>query len=39
MEACYKAADELYAEIARTNPMFKRMHDSLVAFRGDSYLW
>ena len=39
MEACYKSAGELYAEISKTNAMFKRMHDSLVAFRSDSYAW
>jgi TRAP-type mannitol/chloroaromatic compound transport system substrate-binding protein len=39
MEASYKAANELYAELSKTNPMFKRMLDSLVSFRGDSYLW
>ena len=39
MEACYKAAGEIYADLSKTNPMFKRMYDSLVSFRGDSYLW
>jgi TRAP-type mannitol/chloroaromatic compound transport system substrate-binding protein len=39
MEACYKAANELYAEIAQTNPMFKKLLDSLTAFRGDSFQW
>jgi TRAP-type mannitol/chloroaromatic compound transport system substrate-binding protein len=39
MEACYKSANEIYAELSRTNPMFKRMHDSLASYRSDSYLW
>ncbi len=39
MEACYKAAHDIYADLAKTNPMFKRMYDSLVAFRSNSYLW
>jgi len=39
MEACYKAANEVYAETAAANPRFKKIYDSLVAFRGDSYLW
>jgi TRAP-type mannitol/chloroaromatic compound transport system substrate-binding protein len=39
MEACYKAATDRYTELAASNPMFKRMYDSLVPFRGDSYLW
>jgi len=39
MEACYKAAGELYAEIGQTNPMFKKLNDSLTAYRNESYLW
>ena len=39
MEACYKAAHDIYADLNRTNPMFKKMYDSLVPFRSDSYLW
>jgi TRAP-type mannitol/chloroaromatic compound transport system substrate-binding protein len=39
MEACYKAANEVYAETAATNPRFKKIYDNLVAFRADSYLW
>ena len=39
MEACYKSANDVYAELSKTNPMFKKMLDSLVPFRSDSYLW
>jgi TRAP-type mannitol/chloroaromatic compound transport system substrate-binding protein len=39
MEASYKAANEIYAELSRTNPMFKKLYDSVTAFRNDSYLW
>jgi TRAP-type mannitol/chloroaromatic compound transport system substrate-binding protein len=39
LEASYKAASEIYGEIAGSNPDFKKMYDSLVAFRGDQYLW
>ena len=39
MEACYKAANDVYAETAATNPRFKKILDSFVAFRSDSYLW
>jgi TRAP-type mannitol/chloroaromatic compound transport system substrate-binding protein len=39
MEASYSAANDLYAEIARNNPLFKRLLDSLSAFRSDSYQW
>ncbi len=39
MQACFKAAQELYAETAATNPAFKKVHDQHMAFRGDQYLW
>jgi TRAP-type mannitol/chloroaromatic compound transport system substrate-binding protein len=39
LEACYKAANDIYADLSKNNPMFKKLHDSLVPFRSDSYLW
>jgi len=39
MEACYKAAQEVYAETTAKNADFKKIYDHMVAFRGDSYLW
>ena len=39
MEACYKAANEIYADLSKTNPLFKKLHDSVAAFRNDSYAW
>jgi TRAP-type mannitol/chloroaromatic compound transport system substrate-binding protein len=39
MEACYNAANEIYADIAKTNAPFKKMLDSLTAYRSDSYQW
>jgi TRAP-type mannitol/chloroaromatic compound transport system substrate-binding protein len=39
MEACYKAATDIYADLSKTNPHFKKLYDSLVAFRGDSLVW
>jgi TRAP-type mannitol/chloroaromatic compound transport system substrate-binding protein len=39
MEASYKAASEIYADLSKTNPHFKKLYDSLVAFRGDSLVW
>ena len=39
MEACYKAANDAYAEHSKTNPHFKKLYDSVLAFRGDSYQW
>jgi TRAP-type mannitol/chloroaromatic compound transport system substrate-binding protein len=39
MDACWKAANELYAELGAKNASFKKLYDSQVAFRGDAYLW
>jgi TRAP-type mannitol/chloroaromatic compound transport system substrate-binding protein len=39
MDACYKAANEIYAELSNSNPMFKKLYDSVVPFRNDSYAW
>jgi len=39
MEAAYKATTETYAEVSAKNADFKKVHDSMVAFRGDEYLW
>ena len=39
MDACHKAANEVYAEISGKNEDFKKIWDSLKAFRLDQYLW
>jgi TRAP-type mannitol/chloroaromatic compound transport system substrate-binding protein len=39
LEACYKSADELYAEIAAKNPLFKKALDSVNAFRAEQLPW
>jgi TRAP-type mannitol/chloroaromatic compound transport system substrate-binding protein len=39
MDACFKAANEVYTEINATNAHFKKMYDSITAFRKDGYLW
>ena len=39
MDACLKAALELYHEVSATNPEFKKAYDAMIAFRGDQYLW
>jgi TRAP-type mannitol/chloroaromatic compound transport system substrate-binding protein len=39
LEACYKAANDIYADLSKTNAHFKKLHDSLVSFRGDSLAW
>ncbi|MDQ8728631.1 TRAP transporter substrate-binding protein [Bradyrhizobium sp. LHD-71] len=39
MEACLKASNEVYAETSAKNADFKKVFDSMVAFRNDQYLW
>ena len=39
MEACYKATNELWAEISAKNAEFKKMIEAMTAFRNDQYLW
>jgi TRAP-type mannitol/chloroaromatic compound transport system substrate-binding protein len=39
MAACFKAANEVYAETSAKNAKFKRVHDAYMAFRNDQYLW
>jgi TRAP-type mannitol/chloroaromatic compound transport system substrate-binding protein len=39
MEACFKAANDTYAEINATNAAFKKIYDSMTAFRSEAYLW
>jgi len=39
MEASFKAANETYAEINASNPAFKKIYDSMTAFRSDAFLW
>jgi TRAP-type mannitol/chloroaromatic compound transport system substrate-binding protein len=39
MEACFKAANEVYADIGSKNADFKTVYDSMKAFRGEEYLW
>jgi TRAP-type mannitol/chloroaromatic compound transport system substrate-binding protein len=39
MEASYKATSEMYAETSAKNPDFKKTVDSMIAYRGDQYLW
>ena len=39
LEACYKTANDLYAQLANDDPNFKKIADSYMAFRADQYLW
>jgi TRAP-type mannitol/chloroaromatic compound transport system substrate-binding protein len=36
LEACYTTANVIYADLAKTNPHFGKMHASMMAFRNDS---
>jgi TRAP-type mannitol/chloroaromatic compound transport system substrate-binding protein len=39
MEACLKASNEVNAETAAANPDFKKVLDSMQAFRNEGYFW
>jgi TRAP-type mannitol/chloroaromatic compound transport system substrate-binding protein len=39
MEACLKAALEVYAEVSAKNADFKKVWETMLAFRNDQYLW
>jgi len=39
MEASFNAASEVYAETNAKNPVFKKVYDSMTAFRKDEVLW
>ena len=39
MDTCYRAAQEVYAELGAQNADFKRIYDHMVAFRAEQYLW
>ena len=39
LDACFKAANEVYAEISAKNEDFKKHWESVKAFRADQYLW
>jgi TRAP-type mannitol/chloroaromatic compound transport system substrate-binding protein len=39
MEASFVAAEETYAELSASNPAFKKVHDAMMAYRADAYLW
>lgn len=39
MEACLKASNEVNAETSAANADYKKVWDSIVAFRNDEYLW
>jgi TRAP-type mannitol/chloroaromatic compound transport system substrate-binding protein len=39
MDACLKAALEVYAEVSAKNADFKKVWESMLAFRNEQYLW
>jgi TRAP-type mannitol/chloroaromatic compound transport system substrate-binding protein len=39
MEAAYKATNEVYDEVSAKNADFKKVIDSIRAFRNEEYLW
>lgn len=39
MEACYTQAQAVYKEFSEKDPMFKRVYDSMVAFRDNEIPW
>jgi TRAP-type mannitol/chloroaromatic compound transport system substrate-binding protein len=39
LDGCYRAANEFYAEVSGKNEDFKKIWDSIKAFRLDQYLW
>ena len=39
LDACFKASTEVLDEIAAQNAMFKKVYDSMLAVRGNDYLW
>jgi TRAP-type mannitol/chloroaromatic compound transport system substrate-binding protein len=39
LDVCFKAANDVYAEIGGKNEDFKKLWESIKAFRADQYLW
>ena len=39
LDACYKASQELFAEVSAKNAAFEESYNSTTAFRNDQYAW
>lgn len=39
LDACFTAANEVYADICAKNPDFKKVYEAMIAIRGEDYLW
>ena len=39
LDASYKATTELFTEVSAKNEKFKKLYDSVTAFRNEQYQW
>jgi TRAP-type mannitol/chloroaromatic compound transport system substrate-binding protein len=39
LEACFEAAQQMYAGFSNSNASFKKAYDSMAEFRSEAYLW
>jgi len=39
LDASFKATNELFAEVSAKNEKFKKLYDSMTAFRNEQYQW
>src|SRR5215470_16473365 len=39
LDACFKATNELFAEVSAKNEKFKKLYESVTAFRNEQYQW
>jgi TRAP-type mannitol/chloroaromatic compound transport system substrate-binding protein len=39
LDACYKASNEVYAELSAKNASFKQAYEAMTAVRAENYLW
>jgi TRAP-type mannitol/chloroaromatic compound transport system substrate-binding protein len=39
LDACFKASNEVFAEICAKNADFKKVYEAMIAIRGEDYLW
>jgi TRAP-type mannitol/chloroaromatic compound transport system substrate-binding protein len=39
LDACFKASNEVFAEICAKNAAFKKIYEAMLAVRGEDYLW
>ncbi|WP_333794706.1 TRAP transporter substrate-binding protein [Hyphomicrobium sp.] len=39
LDACFKASNEIYAELCASNANFKKIYDAMTAVRAEGFLW